>query len=211
MGKEYVDACVYGEAHVLAHLLALVVGEGTGKVSREVPERSRVGLPHARRILRPERHEQGVAGGALDERPEGGALVLSHDEIALPVAGNRAVANLGWALIDRDHVYDFAPCFLAIPVFPVLAPVRPLLPERCDKRAFQRTPREHVDVLVDGFGRDAHGGVVRILPLKLRHHLLGRPFPAELSQDERSQPFVLNYPALAAPTRCRTAFCAPLR
>lgn len=47
--------------------------------------------------------ERHVAGGALDDRADRGALASADDEVSFPVAGDGAFFDLGRPVADHDH------------------------------------------------------------------------------------------------------------
>ena len=50
--------------------------------------------------------EQGVAGGALDDRPDRESIGAARDQVTLPVAGDEPVGNVGRTLVDHHHRGD---------------------------------------------------------------------------------------------------------
>jgi hypothetical protein len=142
------DAGINRELFVLAHLLALIIGQGLRDLSRQGSECFRIGFPHRCGVFRVERDQKGIPCGAFHQGAERGALMLAKNEVTLPVAGHGAVGHGLRPLFDREHLHYFASCFLVVPVFP-LSPICARLPQALNERGFQRPAREHVDIAID--------------------------------------------------------------
>ena len=76
--------------------------------------------------------------------------MFAQNEVALPVARHGAVGHGVRPLFNREHLHDFASCFLVVPL-PPLSPIGARLPQGLNESGFQRPAREHVDIAVDGF------------------------------------------------------------
>ncbi len=57
--------------------------------------------------------EQQVAGGAFHERSDGAVAVFAEDQVTFPVAGHRAVVDVGGSFADHHHVGDAGAVFHA--------------------------------------------------------------------------------------------------
>jgi len=202
MGKVHLDTGIDGEALVFAHLLALVVREGLLELGRHRAERSRVRFPNRCRVfLSAEWYEERVPGRPLDQGTKCRPLVPPDDEITLPVAGDGAVCDLRWPLLNGEHVrYLSALLFGALPALPA---VRMLLAERLDERALEFASGKHIDEAVHGFVADAHIHLMRILLLKASLYLARRPLVAEPLEHVPAQVRFLHKAALAVPPCAR--------
>ena len=84
--------------------------------------------------------------GALHQRPDRGA-VRAEDEVALPVARNRAIVGLGGTLADHDLLADEA---LAAPMHACSGdPQCSAAAQTCREFASQRAAALHVERLID--------------------------------------------------------------
>ena len=198
------------ELLVFAHLLALIVGERFGNLSRQNAKLFGIRFPDTLGILGFQGHEDGVAGGALHQGAEGSAFVLSHNEIAFPVAGDSAVGNFLGTFLNGEHIGYFPPCFLNISA-PLLSAVLSFLPECFDQRLLERSTGKYVDVPIDRLVRDAHGHVMRILLLHTDDDLAGRPVFFEFFHHIDTQLILSCQPALAIPAGGGAFLCMPTR
>ena len=161
MGKVDLDAGIDRELPVLAHLLALIIGEGLFDMSWEESQFFGKCFSDGRGTLPiSERDDEGISRGPLYQSTDGSLLVFPNDEVAFPVSWNRPVGNLLRTLLDGEHVSDLSPC-LSLFSFPILPPVRPFLPQSLDEGFLETPSRKDVDVPVDGFVRE---GVHIVLP-----------------------------------------------
>jgi len=103
-----VDPRLDREAAVLGHLRALIPGERAAKLGRQGRDASLerlADLDGAAAIGQGD--ELAVAGGALDQGRDR-ARPAAHQQVALPVAGDGAVFDLGRALGDHHYRGELA-------------------------------------------------------------------------------------------------------
>jgi hypothetical protein len=113
--------------------------------------------------------QQDVAGGALDERADSRAPGLADDEVSLPMAGDRAIGDLGRPLADHDHVDD-SPVGLGSGPRPPLGPPGP---QAAAQLASQFASPLNEQGLVDRLVRHMHHRITRIHPAQPASDLLG--------------------------------------
>ena len=92
------DPGINCELRVLAHLLALIIGQCLRDFSRQRSEFFRLGFPHRCRVFRVERDKKSIPGGAFHHGAERGARMRAKNAVSLPVSGHGAVE------IGRAHV-----------------------------------------------------------------------------------------------------------
>lgn len=198
VSEVHLHVCIDGEAFVIAHLLALVVRERLLEFAWYGFERAHVRLAHRHGIfLSSERNQERIPSRALNEGAECRLLRFAEDEIALPMARYRAVGDLLWPLLNGEHIGYLSPFFLDGILLPLPA-VRMFLPQRLHERVLQLSSREHVQVPIYGFVRNAHTRIERILPFETLLYLPGRPLLPEPLDDIRPQTSLRGEPALAA-------------
>ena len=106
----------------------------------------------------------------------------ADDQVALPVAGNGAVGDLGGALGDRHHVGDSA---LAGRAAPAACVCRAPRPQVAGQVLAEPAPGLHVERLVDRLVGDAHLRIVGIIELQSGRNLLRREPPLKHPGDRR--------------------------
>jgi hypothetical protein len=115
-----------------------------------------------------------VAGAALDQRPDGGALE-SEDQVAFPVAGHSAIRGLGRPLANHDlgpHE-GLAASARAGSRYPQ----RPARAQAGGQLTAQRAAALHVEGLVDRLVRDPHPRIIGEIEHKPVSDLLRAPRP----------------------------------
>ena len=115
--------------------------------------------------------QQHIAGVALDQRRDRRLVIGAHQQVTLPMAGHRAILNLGRPLRDRDHV-DHPP-----PPLPrgALAPSSPPRTQIAFELAAQLPTGLHEQRLVDRLRADPHLHLVRMIDPQPSRDLLRRP------------------------------------
>ena len=174
-------AGVDGEPDVLSHLLATVPGERPAELLGERETRSASASRTCSGVRpRGQGDEQDVAGLTLDEGADRRAVGLADDEVALPVAGDRPVLDLGWPLAEQDHVRQFAARSCSAGRSPSSAAGA----QTARQLSSQGAPALHEQRLIDRLVRHPHLRLVRMIVPQLPGDLLGRP--ALLSTSRRS-------------------------
>ena len=130
-------------------------------------------------------------------------VLCARQGIAFPVAGDRAILDARGPLGDRHGVDDLAPRLTCRGVAPA-APHRPTPAQVRDQLVLERTAGLHVQRAVDGFVRDVHTRIVRIVALEPSRDLLRRPLELELRRDQRPQ-----FRLLRKATRLRALCTSP--
>ena len=74
VAEEDLQCEVGGQGDVFGHFLSLVVGEGFPQGGGDRQQLARKGFAHGRSVLLWEVAQKSVAGGALDQHPDGGAV-----------------------------------------------------------------------------------------------------------------------------------------
>ncbi len=123
-----------------------------------------------------------VAGGALDERADGGLVRLADDQVAFPVPGDGPVRGLGRAFADHHHVWRHAR--LALVGVPVRSAHGASGAQSAGEFTAQFAARLDVEGLVDRFVGHAHlqpGGEAR--PKRVAD-LLRAPLHCQVVLDE---------------------------
>ncbi len=156
------DSGRFGEEPVLGHLLPSVVGERAAHLLRQGAHLAGERAPNAGRVLRAQGHQERGPGRALHQCTQGRSRPSAHEQVAFPVAGNRPIRDFGGSLFDADHVGQLPP--------PVVGPAgstrsTPLVPMAQGREQLppELPSGQHVQVRVDGFVRDAHRRIIRIL------------------------------------------------
>ena len=107
-----------------------------------------------------QREQEHVAAPAFDEGADGGHA-LAEDEVALPVAGDGAVVDLGRPLADHHHVAQLA---LAEAALDVAGPAhRSARAQAGGELTPQGAPALHVQRHVDGLVGHPHLRVVGVV------------------------------------------------
>ena len=107
-------------------------------------------------------------------------------EIALPVAGDRAVLNAGRPLRNRHRIENL-PTQLSRLRRKLAAPHRPTRAQMGGKFMLQDPACLHKEAAIDRLVRHTHGGVIRIHVHEPAGDLSGRPVRPELRGDRSSQ------------------------
>ena len=108
IGKEDLEREPLGQALMLGHLFASIIGQGLPQQGRHMPEFLGEALSGTPCIgpLHPGQDDE--AGGPLHQGPDGRPIAGSFDEVAFPVAGHRAGRHLSRALSNGRHMGDLA-------------------------------------------------------------------------------------------------------
>ena len=147
-------------------------------------------------------YEERVAGRALNQSAKRRSLVPSEDEVALPMAGDRAVSNLRRSFLNGEHVRYFPAPLLGVGV-PALSAIGVLIPERFHQRAFELALRKHIPIPIYGFVRNVHMRIERILLFETLLYLSWRPLFAKSLEHVLPQTAFSSKAALAMPSRRR--------
>ena len=94
---------------VLGHFLVLVVGRREAQLGGQVGEFALEGLAHARGVSLRQLTEAQEAGGALNQKADGGLVPCAENQVAVVVVGNQVVFQIGRALIDQHQVLQLTP------------------------------------------------------------------------------------------------------
>lgn len=160
-----------GQPLVLRHLAPLIVGHGKASLRSDPIEdgaeagdgRFRAGIVHPG-----QGHQQ---RGALDPCADGGRMASTRDQIAFPMAGNDALIDRRWSLMDAGHVGDGPPAIRAAGAWPATVA---RLSQAGDQRAAQLAPRHGVERRVDRLVTDLKRRLVRVHASQYACDLLGR-------------------------------------
>jgi len=102
--EEHGASQVCADVSVTGHLDALVPGDRAPQVRRQgaqvghqttVDEVGMAGSGH--------RHQNGEAGGALNEGGDVGTVAGAGDEVAVPMPGLETLQHVGWAVADHPQ------------------------------------------------------------------------------------------------------------
>jgi len=113
VGEVDLDAGDVGEPFVLRHFASLIVGQREAPLRvNAIEDGAKAGdrgrgtrIVHLR-----QRHEQ---RGSLDQRADGGRIPRALDQVAFPMAGNDALADLRGPLMNAGHVGNDPSAILA--------------------------------------------------------------------------------------------------
>ena len=171
------------EETVLAHLLALVVGERAAQLGGQRTQFAREGLPHRGRIPRLQRHQQRKARGPLHQGPKRRRIGMAHEQVPLPVPRHGPIRHRGRPLVDAEEVLDRPRLEPHL-----VGPTKPVpLAQGPDELPFKRPPRQDVEIGVDGFVGDPHRRRFRIALRQPASNLFGGPALREQGEDRRAQ------------------------
>lgn len=184
MGKVDLHLGLFGKEAVLPHFLALVIREGAAELGRQRPHFPGEGPPHGGRVFGRQRHQQRKPGGAFHQRPERRRVRLADQQVALPMAGHRAIGHLGRPFVNAHDVLDGArrAADLAGTTTAVTAS------QIAGEFAFQRPAGQPLHIRVDGFVREAHREIVRIPLAQAVGNLFRRPALSEQRQHGPAAP-----------------------
>jgi hypothetical protein len=112
---------------------------------------------------------------------------VAEDQVALPVAGHRAVIGLGGTLADVDHVGDLIAALVGAPAG---ASERPPGAQALGQIAAQRAAGLDIERLIDRLGRHPHLSDRQELAAQAADDLLGRVAPSEIFLHLAAQPLV---------------------
>ena len=186
-----------GEEPMLGHLLAPVIGQRAAHLLRQGAHLAGEGAPDARGIFCLQRDEQRRPCRALNQGTPGRRRAPAHEQIALPMAGDRAVGHLGRARLDADHIGQLPPPLVRSARSTRPTPLVPLA-QGGQQLPPQLPPRQDVQVRVDRLMRDAHRRIVRIRGCQPGGNLLRRPALGQARDHGGPQPPVDNEPPRAS-------------
>lgn len=171
MGKVDPHLGLFGEQPMLPHLLPLVVGEGAAELSGQRPHFPDEGPPHGGRVFGRQGDQQRKPGSAFHQRPERRRVRMANQQVALPMAGHRAIGHLGWPFVNAHDVLDGARREANL-----AGTTRAVTPSQiAGEFTFKRPAGQHIQIRVDGFVRDAHSEIVRIPLEQAVGNLFRRP------------------------------------
>lgn len=203
IGKEDLDREPLGQPLVLGHLFPPIIGQRFPQQRGHVPQLLRKALAGTPRIRPVQPCQEDQARRSLHQGADGRAIASALDQVALPVAGNRAGGHVGGALGNRRHVGEVAPS---------IGPPRPRparlarLTQRGQQFAPQGSPWQHIQRRIDGLCREVFAHVVRILASEASSNLFGRAALSQVCPDVLPQPGVQKFarsPWLTSPGGCQ--------
>ena len=178
MGEVDLHLGLFGEQPMFPHLLPLVVREGAAELGRQRPDFPREGPPHRGCVFGRQGDQQCKSGGAFHQRAERRRVRMANQQVALPMAGHRAIRHLGRPLVDAHKVLngprreaELAGTARAVPSAQIAG-----------EFALQRSAGQHIQIGVDGFVRDAHSEIIRIPLEQAVGNLVRRPALSEQRQ-----------------------------
>ena len=199
IGTEDLEREPLGQALMLGHLFASIIGQGLPQQGGHMPEFLGEALSGTRRIrpLHPgqEDHARRPFHQGANSRPIAGAL----DEVAFPVAGHRAGRHLGRALSNGRHIGDLA---ASIRSSRSRSARLARLTQGGQQLAAQGTARQHIERRLDRLGRELLAHVVRIRVSESPSNLLRRATLHQLCLDRLPQPGIPEFarsPRLTGP------------
>ena len=165
------DARGLGQSSMLSHLAPLVVGQREPFLRiNPIQDRAEGGRRCVGRgvLHLDERNEE---RRPFDQGADRRCITSPLDQVALPVAWNDAFVDLGWALVNADHVGDRAP---AIFTPGTRATTLAGLPQAGNQLTAQSAARHGIERGVDGLVAGLKRGLVRVHPLQYARDLFGR-------------------------------------
>ena len=187
--EEDLELEVGGEALMFGHFLALVIGEALTQNAWQGREFAFEGFAHARGVLLRKMAEEGVAGRALDQDADGGAVASADDQVAFVVAGDEPGFDFGRAFVNQHHVLE-----LALGRGDTTAPgtAGGMVPTQAgDQFALQFPSGHNVNVAVDRLVAGMHGGQIGVVAPEAAGHFLRRPAPTQARMHFRPKRRVL--------------------
>jgi len=171
--------CLGGKAPMVAHLLPLVIREGSAELGRQCLDGPDKGLPHRGGMLGLQRDQQGKPRGAFDESTQRRRIGMTDEQVAFPMPRHGARGHFGRPVINADHLLDGArgePGLAGPPK--AMTP-----PEVPGEGALEGVRGQPIKIAIDGFMRDLHRGVSRILLAQSMGNLFRRPALRQPGQD----------------------------
>jgi len=165
------------ELGVFGHFFALVVSEGATQPVGQRGELAGERFADARGVLGGKVAKDDVAGLALDEHADGGAITGPENEVPLVVAGDQAGFDFGRAVIDQHHVLELALGRRDAP--PTGLPMAMVPSQTSHEFPFEFTARQDVNVAVDRFMGGVHGRGSWVVLAQAERNLFGRPTAAQ--------------------------------
>ena len=165
------DARGLGQSSMLSHLAPLVVGQREPFLRiNPIQDRAEGGRRCVGRgvLHLDERHEE---RRPFDQGADRRCITSALDQVALPVAWNDAFVDLGWALVNADHVGDRASAIFAPGT---RATTLAGLTQAGNQLTAQSAARHGIERGVDGLVADLKRGLVRVHPLQYARDLFGR-------------------------------------
>src|SRR5574337_329864 len=178
---------VFAEPGVLGHLAPSVVGQALAHGLGYCVELVGEFLQHMRRsrwigVGELDQHHQ--ARGALDQRANGAGVVRTLDEIALPVAWQLAILDLGRAHMDAQQILYLPTPILALGAGPALGMGHA---QARQQLLLELSARLGIDAGVDALVRHALAPVIGVLLLQVLGNLLGRPVLVQVATHDLEQ------------------------
>src|SRR6188508_384081 len=104
---------------------------------------------------------------------------MAHEQVPLPMTRHGPIGDLGGPFVDADDVLNGArrEADLAGAAKPVPATQIP------GQLSLERAARQHIEIGIDRFGRDAHRRIIRIALWKAVGNLFGRPALGQEPED----------------------------
>ena len=204
IGNEHLDGEALGQALVLGHLFASIIGQRFAQRGRHMPEFFREALVRTRGIRSIHSGQQDQTGRPLHQGADGRAIAGALDEVPFPVARDRTAGHFCGAVGNRRDVGELAASIRS----PRLRAARLARLTECRQQFLtQRAPWQHVQGRVDGFGREVFPYVIRIRASETAGNLFGRAPLAQVGPDILPEPRVQQFtqpPRLTRPS-CRQA------
>ena len=190
IGKEHLDGEALGQALVLGHLFTSIIGQRFAQRGRHMPEFFREALVRTRGIRFLHSGQQDQASRPLHQSTDGRAIAGALDEVTFPVAGDGAAGHFCGAIGNRRHVEELPPSIRAARS---RAARFARLTECRQQFLTQRSPWQHIQGRVDGFGREVFPHLVRIRASEASDNLLGRAALAQVGPDILPEPRVQEF------------------
>ena len=206
IGKEHLEGEALGQALVLGHLFASVIGQRFAQWGRHMPEFFREALVRTRGIRSLHSGQQDQAGCPLHQGADGRAIAGALEEVTFPVARDGTAGHFCGAGGNRRDVGELAASIRS----PRSRAARLARLTECSQQCLtKRSTWQHVQGRVDGFGREVFPHVIRIRASEAAGNLFRRAPLDQVGPDILPEPRVQEFagpPRLTRPSS-RQALC----